>query len=423
MRGTLLITLLLLLPALAGCIGASEDDPTAPTNASLTPPRALSSVVAQAHDHAGTEEHTFSWNLDPVGFQSGYEDGEIAGGFTELAVHLPYVYLCRGGSEPGVVVVDVSEPETPRFVSHFAMPRCDDIETSQDGAWVFASAQRNRAQEAARDSDGPASLPRGTWVLDASDPRQLVFESFYPMPYNGPHTISTYRYEDGREVVFHMLYDLYARLEPTGQAPVPAPDGSVPVSQRIEVTELTQGPEGTTRLEQVAVYQDLEQATMRPEATIIPHDAIVHEHPETGTPYLLVAYWDAGVQVVDVSDPSDPVLVSEFQDFAPSALANIHQVRAFPNLLDGRWIVVAEPEIVTAEESGQLTFIDATDPTQLVKLGHWTLPGEVTIPEPFLFSPHNFDLDEAGRIYLAHQHAGLWVISVHGTGTPSEPAT
>ncbi len=425
MRSAWLLATLLTLPVLTGCIGDANEDPAIDPSAVLTPPPIpLDRVIEQGHDHADPSLHDFAWNVDRVGYHPGYaDDEEPAGGFTELAVQLPYVYLCRGGGVPGVSVVDVSDPGEPSFVSHFQMPRCDDIEVSHDGSWVFASAQRNSPSELTMESDGPANLPRGTWVLDASDPSELTFESFYPMPYNGPHTIQYHRYDDGTEIVLHQLYDLFSRLDPTGQAPIPAPDGAVPVTQRIEVTQLTETATGETGLEAISVYSDTQRAVADAPGSVIPHDATVYTNPIDGHTYMLVAYWDAGVQIVQLDDPTEPQLVGTFEDFAPSALANIHQVRAFPELIDGKWVLVAEPEIVTADESGQITFIDASDPANPTKLGYWTLPGNVTIPEPFLFSPHNFDLDADGRVYLAHQHAGIWVIDVAGQGSFDEPAS
>lgn len=422
MRPVALLALLLLSPVLAGCIG---DEDTVP---SVTPPRPLDTLIELDHDHDDASLHRFTWNVATVGYHTGFgPDEEATGGFTELAVHLPLVYLCRGAPNPGVVVIDVSEPAAPTFVSSFRMPRCDDIEVSTDGRWVFASAQRNQASELGEPSDGPANLPRGTWVLDASDPANLVLESFYPMPYNGPHTVEYHQYPDGREIVIHSLYDLYGTTYPASGVPVAIPlEGSNPLSQRIEIAAFGALPDGSMGLSLLSTYQDTEGALDQgtAEGSVRPHDATVSTNPLDGKTYLLVAYWDGGVHIVDLDDPENPALVSRFQDFAPSAYANVHLVRAFPELLDGKWVLVAEPELPSAEdEAGQITFLDASDPANPTKLGYWAIPGDVRILEPFLFSPHNFDLDADGRIYLAHQHGGVWVIDIGVLGTPAEPVT
>jgi hypothetical protein len=153
------------------------------------------------------------------------------------------------------------------------------------------------------------------------------------------------------------------------------------------------------------------------------HDAIVAENPIDGNRYLLVAYWDLGVHIVDFENPENPERVSTFDAFEPTDYANIHRVDAFTNPIDGKWVLVAEPEIALADESGQLTFIDATDPENPEQVGHWTLPGDVRITEPYQFSPHNFRLTDDGRVFVGHFHAGVWGISVDGPGTLAEPET
>lgn len=425
------LALLLVTAALAGCVGndTSTDDGADP--AGFTTPANVTTAIEQDHDHGDASLHDLAYNIEQVGHHVGYEDPEDAPdepagfseGFTNLAVHRPYAYLCRGGEAPGVVVIDVSDPAEPAFAAHVAMPQCNDIETSEDGRWVFAGTQRNTPQDVLAASEmGPASPPRGTYVIDASDPTQPTVESFFPMPYNGPHTITTYTTEDERLLVLQQSYDLYSTMDPTGEVPA-APPGAAPGTHRVVVTELTQAPDGTHQLERIGAYSATGATPQNPDEQVIVHDAVPATNPITNTTYLLVAYWDLGVHIVDFTDPSNPTLVGTFQDFAPSAFENIHEVRAFPTLIDGKWVLVAEPEIGTADESGQLTFIDASDPESPTKLGYWTLPGDVSITEPYLFSPHNFDLDDEGRIYLSHMHAGVWVIDVDDPGTFAEPAT
>lgn len=433
MRRTLLWTVLIATAALAGCIG-NEDAPAseAADNSTFSPPAFIPNAIEQDHDHDDPALHDTAWNLEQVGYHSGYEDpsnapDETAGfseGYRGFAVQEPYAYLCRGGPSPGVVVVNVSDPADPTFVSRFAMPQCNDVEVSQDGRWVFAGTQRNTLMDVGQPSqEAPASVPRGTYVIDVQDPASPSMESFFPLPYNGPHTITTNTTEDGRLLVLHQAYELYSTIDPTGQAPVPAPDGAAPGTHRVVITELTQTPEGTHELEVIGAYSATGETPQNPDKQIIVHDAIVADHPLTDQRYLLVAYWDLGVHILEFSDPANPTLVGTFDDFAPSAFANTHQVRAFPTLIDDKWVLVAEPEIATADESGQITFIDATDPANPTKLGYWTLPGEVTIPEPFLFSPHNFWLDEEGHVFLSHMHAGVWAIDVDDPGTLSQPVT
>lgn len=430
------IAVLVAAIALAGCLGAL-DDPLAPSGAdgagsadagdaeaALDPPVPLDEVVAQDHDHGDRSAHGFQWNLEDAGYHHGYGSADEArGGYTAMALDRPYAYLCRGGPQSGVVAFDVSDPSDPRPVDRFAMPGCNDVEVSDDGSWLVAGTQRNDVDEALREADAPAAFPRGAYLIDASDPSALSFEDYLPVPYNGVHTVSHHTTGDGRVVFNLQTYELYSQADPTGHVPT-APPGAAPLAHRVEITEVAADPAGDGyHLERLGVYSETGGAVQEPDDQVITHHSWMGTHPETGERLMLVAYWDQGVHVVNVDDLSNPAFVSRFDDFAPSSYDNIHQVKPFPATIDGRWVVVAEPELATADESGQVTLVDATDPRDPRKLGHWTLPGDVIIPEPYLFSPHNFDVDDEGRIYLSHQHAGAWVISVDGPGTLEDPVT
>jgi hypothetical protein len=431
MRRVLLVGLAALIALTAGCIGAQDsNDDLEAQQADVEPPVPLDTVVDQTHSHDDEALHDESWNLEQIGHHTGFEDPSEAEnldakfGFHGFAVDPPYAYLCRGGEDPGIVVVDTSNPEQPEFVAHVSLPLCNDAEIGPEGDWLFAGSQRDTVDDVAQPSEvGPASAPRATYVIDVSDPTSPAIESIHPLPYNGPHTLTTIQDDEEGLLVLHQTYDLYSTLDPTGQAPIPAPDGAAPLTHRSEITRLTQAPDGTHQLEKIGAYSATGETVANPDDQVIIHDAVPAVNPHDGTRYLLVAYWDLGVHILNFEDPRNPELVGTFEDFSPSEFANVHQVRAFPDLIDDKWVLVAEPEIGTADESGQLTFIDASDPSQPTKLGHWTLPGNVSITEPYRFSPHNFALDRDGHVHLGHFHAGVWTIGVDGPGTLADPAT
>lgn len=427
----LVLAATVLFVALAGCIGTPADD-AADTQQDEDTLANVAAQIEQQHDHDDAREHDLAWNLERVGYHTGYEDPDNAPnepasfseGFRGFAVHGDHAYLCRGGEDSGVAIVDVSEPSEPTFAAHFSMPQCNDVVVGEEGRWVLAGTQRNPISDVPQESEaGPASAPRGAYLIDAEDPTNPTFESFHETPYNGVHTLTSYATDDGRQLFMVQSYDLYSTVDPTGQAPLPAPDGAAPVTHRTVVTELVEAPDGTHQLERVSTYSATGSTVENPEEQIIVHDAIVRENPVDGNRYLIVAYWDLGVHIVDFEDPSNPQLVGTYDDFSPSEYANIHRADAFPTLVDGKWVIVSEPEIAGADETGQLTFVDASDPENPTKLGHWTLPGDLKITEPYLFSPHNFRTTEDGRVYLGHFHAGVWGISVDGPGSLEEPAT
>lgn len=431
-RIAVLLACTMTVAGLAGCIGNTSPDAAPQSTESDPLPGNLSTAIAQSHDHDDASLHDLARNMEQLGYHSGYENpdeapDEPAGfseGFRGFAVQDGYAYLCRGGEDPGVTIVDVSDPSDPSFVSHFSMPQCNDVVVGQDGRWVVAGTQRNTIMDIAQPSAvGPASPVRGAYLIDAQDKADPTFETFHEVPYNGVHTLTSYKTEDGRQLFMTQSYDLYSTVDPTGQAPLPSPGGAAPGTHRTTVTELVQRPDGTHELERLSSYSATGETVQNPDKQIIVHDAIVANHPTEDTRYLIVAYWDLGVHILNFEDPSDPQLVATYEDFGPSSFANVHRADAFGQMIDDKWVMVTQPEIATADESGQLTFVDITDPGNPSKLGHWTLPGDIKITEPYLFSPHNFRTTEDGNVFVGHFHAGVWGISLDGPGSPSSPET
>jgi hypothetical protein len=115
--------------------------------------------------------------------------------------------------------------------------------------------------------------------------------------------------------------------------------------------------------------------------------------------------------ILDVTDPANPRHVSTYHDFGPATYGDVHMVRQFPQLIDGKDVAMIEPEVGGAKDTGYLTFVDVSNPAQPTYLSSWILPGNLT-SQGLRFSPHYFDLD-LGRVSLASYHAGVWVIDVH----------
>ncbi|HWG90526.1 MAG TPA: hypothetical protein VNZ52_06705, partial [Candidatus Thermoplasmatota archaeon] len=274
-----------------------------------------------------------------------------------------------------------------------------DIEVSEDGNTVFLASQRT-VPDALQLLNAPtAHTPRGVYIVDVTDKKNPRMESFFPLPVNGPHTDFYYKMGD-RELLILCTYDLVAN--PLDSSLLT----SNPATQRVLITEIVNGPQGKT-LEILSVYQ-----VRSGPGLVFPHDATVQKHPLTNQTLMYVAYWDAGLRIVDISDPTNPVELSSFDDFAPSAFKNSHDAKAFPMLVEGRHVTAVAPELVTAPEDSQITFVDTTDPANPVKLGYWSLPGDMQTTEPFLFSPHNFDISEDGLLAFAHYHGGVWLLDV-----------
>ncbi len=361
--------------------------------------------IIQDHDHADPAQHAAGVNTAVLGRHNGWaDDGAFpagAGGVNEIAIWNDLVITSRSGSLGGFAILDFADPANPVMLGEYLAEPGADIEVSADGNWVFHASQRTTPNpDSLQSKPITGNQHRGIYVVDISDKANPRFESFFPLPTNGPHTVSYNCYGhvtktgcDGREILAIQTYDLIPNVA-TGDLL-----GAVPVTQRILLGEFTTLADGTRGIETLAVWSvtDLPGAGQ----LFFPHDAVIQKHPVTGQYLLYAAYWDAGLVVLDVTDPADPTFVSRYTDFRPTRLASLHYAEPFPMLVQGRHITAVAPEIVTADEAGQLTFIDTTDPANPTYLGYWNVPGGLVVDSAFIFSPHNFDIrceadDDAG---------------------------
>lgn len=395
-RQALAIAILLLL---AGCAGeVPRQSPTRP--AVLAP--VTGEPVVQDHDHTDPALHTNATNLRLVAHVKPWGDGSSYGNGTvnELAVNGNHVYVSRSNPEGGFAIVDMSDPRAPRVVGDFRSEGGGDVEVASDGAYALLSTQRTLPGQQSTDNPG-ARTPRGVYVVDVRDKSLPVLSSFFPLPTNGPHTMHYARVSPQLELVLLQTYDLVGTLAPG------TIDAALPVTQRVYITQLVRTEQGA-RLELLGTYS----VTQTPQQgrLIFPHDTFVERHPQTGRLLMYVAYWDAGLRIVDITDPRLPTEIATFDDFAPSGLVQLHDARTFPAPIQGRHVTAVGPEIVTAPEAGQITFLDTTDPSAPTKLGWWSIPGNLAVDTPFVFSPHVFDTDAQGRLVIGQNHGGVWLI-------------
>ncbi len=412
---------LLAVVSLAGCLVGPPDLAAE----SLAVEAAALDLLVQDHDHYGPG-HGGSRNLELVGRHNGADDSgdpdAIASGafYTELALRGDTLLMARSGSLGGFVIINVANPEHPRLVGSFDGLPGADVEFTDDGRWALFASQRNTPEQivAAASAGGAAPPPpgaaaaRGISIVDLTDAHAPALAAFVPLPVNGPHTLTYHRHNDGQAYLVVCTYDLLTGADGSIT-------GTLPVTQRVIVYRVQEPPLDAglpIGLAPVSTYQVLGSAP--PGRLYLPHDTSVQVHPTTGQTLLYIAYWDKGVRIVDFSDPANLRDIGTWNDFGPSSRGNIHLARPFDAPIGGRHVTVAEPEIIAADETGYLAFIDTSDPLKPATLGRWTLPGDLIV-QALEFSPHNFDTWD-GRVALAHNHAGLWVI---GAGTTADLAT
>jgi hypothetical protein len=235
----------------------------------------------------------------------------------------------------------------------------------------------------------------GVHIIDISDKAHPKWMGFTPITPDGPHSI-TYAKINNRHILFQSVYAFayaYGGVD-------------VPQQQRLVITELDTSVPGVASLRTLAEYRHPLAVGLGK----MPHDVSIQVHPLTGKTLAYVAYWDLGVVILDVTDPAKPTLVSTYSDFGPAKYGEIHMARAFPQLIGGKHVTAAEPEIGAQPDSGYLTFFDTTDPAKPTYLSSWKIPGNIPSDGGSL-GPHYFDVRD-GQLVMASYHAGFWVVDV-----------
>jgi hypothetical protein len=162
------------------------------------------------------------------------------------------------------------------------------------------------------------------------------------------------------------------------------------------------------------------------------HDMVAVSDPATGKTTLFTASWDAGLRVVDVTDPESPVELGGWNDFPEGHEGNLHTVSS--EVIDGRTITVGAVEVgfalvggthyVTNTDRSIVYVWDTTDPADIVLLGQWEnpdgKPADRAEVEGGEGSTHNLQL-EGGRIYLAHYNMGVFVLDASTADAQAGP--
>lgn len=402
--------LVLLAVALAGCL-SSPAAPTASTGDDLSdlPLERLLPHTDRSddHDHANASQHEDAgWNLRVAGWTPHTDDLAELGAYNHVDVHGGYAFVSAYAvpptMEPGLIVVDLSNMSTvARWTSDFVTPI--DVHVSADGDYAAVAGHRLLGVDSPIPptcTGAPTPLrpvtactpfvPAGVQVLDVSDPAAPTEVARWSSAPSGIHTVKLAEV-DGALHVFAASYGFSYVDRLVSSVEVLRMDASAPDGLSHVTRFFPSEPSG---------------------GRVFVHDMWVEPHPATGDTLMYVAYWDGGVVIADVDDPSDPVEIAQWDGFDRASYGNVHFARPMPTLLDGRHLTVLTPEFSSSPHSGETYFLDTTDPADPQLLGTWTVPGDPEIPGGYLYSPHNHDFTADGRMVMGHSHAGVWLFDL-----------
>jgi hypothetical protein len=392
MRSRLLFVVPLLLAA--GCVGVPRADVEAQSSDGA--------VVGLADAYAALEAGEASANLDLL--------GEWRNGGAEITAYGDLIYVMRGGA---VQVLNVSDPKNIVEVSEIKGAHgVLDVKLSHDGRYLFVGDDQ---EGSAPPLGGRGPFVGGFYVYDVEDPTDAKLVAYLPIgPRRGPHMVAYHQYPDGREVLFGANADV----------------------------SIAQFDRGTGTLTQLARYSPDLVTGFNREPYVIDalyqgwaHDMFLETEPD-GSVFMYVANWDAGLRIVDVTDPSKPVELGSWNDFGEGQSGNLHSVAA--DWIDGHRIVVGSCEVGFAvvggvgyaqgAEPGLLYVWNATDPSAPELLGTWENPESIKAggrPAPLFDEPvrstHNLQFED-GAVYLAHYGLGSFVLDVSTPETWAMPS-
>ncbi len=313
-----------------------------------------------------------------------------------LALGTDVLVASVGAPAPGLAppmqlaVFDVSVPEDPRLTAQVPLPGggVEAVAITPDDRFAFLGTEFEGAV--------------GIWTFDLLAPEPMPAQ-FTPIATEGPHNI---RYAEfgGKEYILASISHVATPLQAAGMGQDPLPV----VDLRVDIFEFDRQAPPYSPMPLISSYQAVDPAGDARGVRLV-HDAVHQTHPITGQDLMYVAHWDAGVRIVDITDPSAPQEIGVFVDPSPTDFLIIHTVKPHPTLIDGRHITVATSQCAYAPKSEcHLRVLDTTDPTNITQIATWQLPGG---EHGASMTTEIFDLQN-GTVIAPWGGAGVWALDI-----------
>lgn len=370
-------------------------------------------------DHTHGADHTGAHNVAFVGWSSlGVELG--ANGFANFALHeeadgrlLAFV-ASDGDDRAGFVIADVTDPTAMQPLGSWWMDgnNVQEIRVTPEGDFAVLNVQAIPDPGYVATPDGAADCGVCILVFDVRDRTAPALVSALPVELLGTHNMEFH-------AIGGQLYLFYVGQPLAGTNPDPP-------GNRVGIARFVRNPvlPGQAHLVPVGTFA---HDTTNDDGRSFPHDVLLATHPVTGQEIAYVSYWQGGAITFDVSMPEGaPREIGRNADPAPSSALAIHWLMQEPQArrADHRVIAWSAPEIGQLDDgTGVVRAYDVTDPTTLLQVGTWELPGDdLSINGAggaYILSPHIAMPDQAtGLVAVAHYHAGVWVLDA---SDPSRP--
>ncbi|MFC6798337.1 LVIVD repeat-containing protein [Haladaptatus sp. DYSN1] len=434
------------LKATAGALGVAAVSGTAAASDGEYDPYQPETIGKSSDNVSNAGYHS----MGAIGSEStaGRPENPHYGGITEVRVHGDYAFVGLFSSRDetdgrGVAIVDISDynrAETEADLDQAEMTVLSffgnqnpgtaimDVKVSADGNYLFLGTQPITALfgELTTSTDSDADSTSGTntggvVAVDVTDKGNPTIAGTFDAFTTGIHNLFHHRI-GGNDYVFACKDIEYAG------------DAGMYVFEFHRDT-------GLLELVNRWTVPEEPNTDAAPFPFFYCHDVEVQDDPKTGTPTAYLSYWDAGLQVLDVSDPTSITRIGRFE------MRQAHFATPAPDLVDGKRVCIASHEEPSGDyddgmeeksnpkSTGTVFLVDADgiyeDPsvtTDLPLLDDWTWQNATTIEgvddiefTDFALSPHNSTVEKhvdprsgAVEFYVhqAHYHGGLRYLNI-----------
>jgi hypothetical protein len=377
MRFLLFVTGAFLFAALGGCL-ENTTPPIAPGTGVDDLVNSLEGYVdpfIRNHDHAVAANHQLAFHVkqlahDPLGGNmlksSGAHVVDVQNGWLFVGA-----YGLAADVDGGLYVFSLADPKEPKLTGRFPLPGNvggdRSVEATDDANWVVLGTESIDCANHAN-----PFLP-GLFLIDVRDKANPKLADYKPDS-SGVHSVIIHRI-GGQDYAYTL--------------------GGADTSNGQNIWQI-----------------DTMAGKLNPVGSVpIAHDGAAYDDPLLGKPLLYVADV-TDLKVYDLSDPAHPKKIGSWQ---PPDNKN-HYVHAVTmDLIEGHRILALE-----SEDWGQMTsplwILDATNLDAMELLSTYENPAQAPANagqnEPSLaFSTHNPRLED-GIVYMAHYHAGIWMLDV-----------
>jgi hypothetical protein len=342
-----------------------------------------------------------------VGAVNPWKDGQFSNVAADASRHVAYL---GSFDDQGVAVIDTSDPANPALAHVLSTHITSDVLTS-DSADLDLVGRYLAVSHQAWGGEGAFT---GVSIYDTQpDPLAPILVRHIAVP-GGVHTV---------------------QLDPEVEAGRPYAYANSEDNLKVTIVNILTGAT-------LSQYESSEGIGCLPsdadcQQFAFAHEGFVQRHPESGRVLDYVSYWDGGLRIVDVTDPSAPVEVGAFDYPGPSVgPCCAHYAAPTPS---GDW-VYQEDEIGVGGTGGvhvlDTATCDGTTYCSPIQVGFWHIKGHPVqagafhgqgagafhgvVQRFFTFDAHNLDVKGEDSLLVANYSMGIRLIDTTDKANPIE---